>query len=335
MEYALRRKLTREFKLEPVRQAAMSEKSRAQLARELGDSSSQSTGDSALRPGLPLLVIASRLALALAALVLALPGAAQVKPEAGDEVYQPTPGQAGKDVVWIPTPDALVIKMLDAVKTNKDDLVYDLGSGDGKIPIAAAKEYGARAVGIEYNPEMAELARRNVKREGVDRLVSIITGDIFAEDFSKATVVTMYLLPQLNIKLRPTILKMKPGTRVTSHQFDMGEWEPDQQLKVETRDAYVWIVPANVDGRWALRDDRGSFSGTLNLVQRYQRLGGTLVLGGKTRQLLSAWIEGDNLGFSFIDSDNNLLSARMRVAGSAMTGVLSDGRKTPLTASRR
>jgi hypothetical protein len=280
-------------------------------------------------------VIAPRLAFPLLALLLALPGAAQVNRETGDEVYEPTPGQAGKDVVWIPTPDALVIKMLEAVKTTKDDVVYDLGSGDGKIPIAAAKEYGARAVGIEFNPEMAELARRNAKRAGVDNLVSIITGDIFVEDFSKATVVTMYLLPQLNLKLRATILKLKPGTRVTSHQFDMGEWEPDQQLKVETRDAYVWIVPANVAGKWALKDDRGSFSGTLDLVQRYQRIGGTLALGGKTRPLLSAWMDGDKLGFSFIDSDNHLLSARLSVNGSSMTGALSDGRKTPLTARRR
>jgi SAM-dependent methyltransferase len=280
-------------------------------------------------------MIASRLAFALVAVLLALPGAAQVSPETGNEGYQPTPGQAGKDVVWIPTPDALVNEMLAAVKTTKDDVVYDLGSGDGRIPIAAAKRYGARAVGIEYNPEMAELARRNVKREGVDNLVSIVTGDIFVEDFSKATVVTMYLLPQLNVKLRPTILRMKPGTRVASHQFDMGEWEPDRQLKVETQDAYVWIVPADVAGKWVLKDDRGSFSGTLNLVQRYQRMGGTLVLGGKTRQLLSAWMEGDKLGFSFVDSDNHLLSARFSVVGSSMTGTMSDSRKTPLTASRR
>ena len=280
-------------------------------------------------------MIASRAAFGIVALLLALPGAAQVSPETGNGVYQPTPGQAGKDVVWIPTPDALVVEMLAAVKTTRDDVVYDLGAGDGRIPIAAAKQYGAKAVGIEYNPQMAEQARRNVKREGLENLVSIVTGDIFAEDFSKATVVTMYLLPQLNIKLRPTLLRMKPGTRVTSHQFDMGEWEPDQQLKVETRDAYVWIVPANVVGKWALKDDRGSFSGTLNLVQRYQRIGGTFTLGGKTRPLLSAWMDGDKLGFSFIDSDNNLLSARLSVIGSAMTGALSDSRKTPLTASRR
>ena len=276
----------------------------------------------------------SRLAVALVAFALALPGAAQVKPE-GDEAYQPTRGQPGKDVVWIPTPDALVIRMLGAVKTAKDDLVYDLGSGDGKIPIAAAKEYGAKAVGIEFNPQMAELARRNVKRAGVEHLVNIITGDIFVEDFSKATVVTMYLLPELNLRLRPIILGMKPGTRVTSHQFDMGDWEPDQHLKVETSDAYVWIVPAIVGGEWALKDDRDSFSGTLNLVQRYQRLGGTLALGGKTQSLLGAWMDGDKLGFSFIDGENRLQSARMSVVGLGMTGTLYDFRKTPLTASKR
>jgi SAM-dependent methyltransferase len=276
----------------------------------------------------------SRLAVALVASALALPGAAQVKPE-GDETYQPTRGQAGKDVVWIPTSDALVIRMLGAVKTAKDDLVYDLGSGDGKIPIAAAKEYGAKAVGIEFNPQMAELARRNVKRAGVEQLVNIITGDIFVEDFSKATVVTMYLLPELNLRLRPIILGMKPGTRVTSHQFDMGDWEPDQHLKVETSDAYVWIVPATVGGEWALKDDGDSFSGTLNLVQRYQRLGGTLTLGGKTQPLLGAWMDGDKLGFSFIDNENKLRSARMSVVGSGMTGTLSDLRRTPLTGSKR
>ena len=281
-------------------------------------------------------MLVSRLAVALVAAALVLPGAAQVKPEHGDEVYQPTVGQAGKDVIWVPTPDALVTKMLDAVKTTKDDLVYDLGSGDGKIPIGAAKQYGARAVGIEYNADMAELARRNVKRAGVDDLVTIVTGDIFIEDFSKATVVTMYLLPELNLKLRPIILGMKPGTRVTSHQFSMGDWDPDEQLKVEYRDAFVWMVPAAVSGEWVLKEDRGSLEGTLNLVQRYQRIGGTLTLGGKAQPLLGAWVNGDKLGFSFIDSDNNLRSARMTVAGSGMTGELSSyGRTTSLAGRKR
>lgn len=278
-------------------------------------------------------MLVSRLAVALVAIVVALPAAAQVKP--ADDGYQPTPGQAGKDVVWIPTPDAMVTRMLEAVKTSKDDIVYDLGSGDGKIPIAAAKLYGAKSTGIEYNPEMADFARRNVKRAGVDNLVTITTGDIFVEDFSKATVVTMYLLPQLNLKLRPTILAMKPGTRVTSHQFDMGDWEADQLLKVEQRDGYVWIVPAAVGGEWTLKDESGTLSATLNLVQRYQRIGGTLALAGKTQPLLGATLEGDKLNFSFIDSDNNLRNVQMKVTGSAMTGALSDVRRTALTGSKR
>ena len=280
-------------------------------------------------------MLASRFAFALVAVALALPGAAQVKTDQAEDTYQPTTGQAGKDVVWVPTPDAMVTRMLEAVKTSKDDIVYDLGSGDGKIPIAAAKQYGAKSIGIEYNPDMAEFARRNVKRAGVENLVNIITGDIFVEDFSKATVVTMYLLPQLNVKLRPIILGMKPGTRVTSHQFDMGDWEPDQSLKVEQRDGYVWIVPASVGGEWALKDDSGSLSGTLNLTQRYQRLGGTLALAGKTQPLLGASIEGDKLGFSYIDSENRLQTIRMNVVGSSMTGTLNDFRKTPITGSKR
>jgi SAM-dependent methyltransferase len=278
-------------------------------------------------------MLALRLAVASFALALALPCAAQVTPE--EETYKPTSGQPGKDVVWVPTPDALVKGMLEAVKTTKDDLVYDLGAGDGKIPIAAAKEYGAKAVGIEYNAEMADFARRNVKRAGVENLVNIITGDIFVEDFSKATVVTMYLLPQLNVKLRPTILKMKPGTRVTSHQFDMGDWQPDQHLYIESRDAYVWIVPATVGGEWVLKDQQGTLWGTLRLAQKYQRIGGTLAIGGKTQPLLGSSIDGENVSFSFVDGDGNLQIARMKVAGNNMTGSLSDLRKTTLTGSKR
>ena len=278
-------------------------------------------------------MLTSRLAIALVAVTLALNAAAQVKAE--EETYKPISGQAGKDVIWVPTPDALVKAMLLAVKVTKDDLVYDLGAGDGKIPIAAAKEYGATAIGIEYNPEMAEFARRNVKREGVDKLVTIVTGDIFVEDFSKATVVTMYLLPALNMKLRPTILKMKPGTRVTSHAFDMGDWEPDQHLRIESRDAYVWVVPAAVGGEWVLKDETRGLSGTLSLAQRYQRVGGTLAFGGKTQPLLGPTMDGEKLTFGFIDDDGNLQIARMKVAGNSMTGTVSDLRRTALTGSKR
>lgn len=269
-------------------------------------------------------------------LFVATAAMAQTKPEHGDEVYQPTVGQAGKDVIWVPTPDALVTKMLQAVKTTKDDLVFDLGSGDGKIPIAAAKEFGATAVGIEYNPDMADLARRNVKRAGVDGKVRIITGDIFKEDFSKATVVTMYLLPDLNLKLRPIVLKMKPGTRVTSHQFHMGDWEADERLNIEFRDAYVWYVPADVAGEWAIKEDSGGFEGVVTLAQRYQRVGGTITTGGKTQPLLSPTLTGDKLAFSFVDGENNLRTVKTTVSGATMSGDLSwFGRSTNISARRR
>lgn len=284
-------------------------------------------------------MIAARPIAAAAALWLSLAAVAfaQTKPEHGDEVYQPSVGQAGKDVIWVPTPDALVDQMLKAAKVTKDDIVYDLGSGDGKIPIAAAKNFGARAWGIEYNPEMAELARRNARRAGVDKQVTIITGDIFKEDFSKATVVTMYLLPDLNLKLRPTILKMKPGTRVTSHQFHMGDWDPDETFTQEHRNAYLWIVPANVAGEWQVREENGGFQGTVSIAQRYQRIGGTLTpAGGKPQPLLGAALRGDKLSFSFVDGENNLRTAHLTVSDRKLYGDISwFGRTTTLVGSKR
>jgi SAM-dependent methyltransferase len=282
-------------------------------------------------------MIRARLLAAVLAASLATAVAAQQKPEYGDEVFQPSVGQPGKDVIWVPTPDALVTRMLTAAKVTKDDLVYDLGAGDGKIPIAAAKQFGAKAVGIEYNPDMAELARRNAKRQGVDNMVKIITGDIFKEDFSKATVVTMYLLPDLNLKLRPTILKMKPGTRVTSHQFHMGDWDPDEKYSIEFRDAYLWYVPAQVEGTWTFKEESGNtLEGTLSLVQRYQRIGGTVTVGGKTQPALGAALQGDKLAFTFIDNENNLRTARVTVAGNNFSGDLSwQGRSTQVSGRKR
>ena len=262
---------------------------------------------------------------------------AQPKPEHGDEVFQPSVGQAGKDVIWVPTPDALVTRMLTAAKVTKDDLVYDLGSGDGKIPIAAAKQFGARAIGIEYNPDMADLARRNAKRAGVDNMVTFITGDIFKEDFSKATVVTMYLLPDLNLKLRPIILKMKPGTRVASHQFHMGDWEADEKYSIEFRDAYLWYVPAQVAGTWTFKEDSANAPDiTVALVQRYQKVGGTVSINGKSQPVLGASLRGENLSFGYLDSENNLRTARVVVAGNNATGELTwFGRSLQISGSRR
>jgi len=262
------------------------------------------------------------IALAFALALAAISAFAQSTLEYGDEIYKPSMGQAGKDVIWIPTPPALITALLRAAKVTKDDLVYDLGAGDGRIPIAAAKEFNARAVGIEYDADMAELARRNARRAGVEEQVRIITGDIFKENFTDATVVTMYLLPDLNLKLRPIILKMKPGTRVASHAFNMGDWEPDELLSVEARDGYLWYVPADVQGTWAFKEEGFGTEGTVTFVQRYQRVGGTLTMGGKTQPILGAALRGDRLTFAYNDAEGVLRAAHVVVNGAQFKGTL-------------
>ena len=248
---------------------------------------------------------------------------------AGDDLYKPQVGQSGKDVVWVPTPDDMVRQMLEKAKVGKDDLVFDLGSGDGKIPIAAARLFGATAKGIEYNPEMASLARRNVHRAGVKDRVEIITGDIFdpalQARFMQANVITAYLLPDLNLRLRPALLKMKPGTRVVTHAFHMGEWEPDDTFTVEGRDGFYWIVPATVAGRWTLKDDDG-WEGIVDLTQRFQRVGGTITQKGKQQPLLGSYVNGEVLGFTFVDLENNVRSVRATVKGDGLVGALRFGR---------
>jgi len=270
------------------------------------------------------LTIAARFALpALLALATLFPilAAAQEFPKYGDDIYRPRLRQPGKDVMWLPTPDAMVTRMLEAAKVTKGDVVYDLGAGEGRIPIAAAKQFGASAVGIEYDPELAALARRNAERAGVPDTVKIVTGDIFKEDFSKATVVTMYLLPDLNFQLRPQLLKMKPGTRVVSHMWDMGEWEPDEEFVAAGSEAFLWIVPAQVAGRWTLRDESG-WEAEASITQRFQRIGGTLTVRGKTQPLLGAYVNGTTLGFTFEDSDGATRSVRVQATGDRLSGQL-------------
>ena len=239
------------------------------------------------------------------------------------ETYVPQRGQMGKDVMWLPTSDDLVLKMLDAAKVGPNDDLVDLGAGDGKIPIAAARQFGARAWGIEYNKDLAALAQRNAQRAGVAERVRIVHGDIFKEDFSKATVVTMYLLEELNAQLRPTILAMKPGTRVLSNTFSMGDWEPDQVIRVTNGTGYFWTVPANVAGLWTLSglDEKGN--ATLKLDQNFQRVGGTLTLQGKTQNLLGARMEGSAFHFSFINADGLLKAVKVLVNDQVLSGEVT------------
>ena len=236
------------------------------------------------------------------------------------ETYVPKRGQMGKDVMWLPTSDDLVYKMLEAAKVGPDDELVDLGAGDGKIPIAAAKQFGARAWGIEYNKELAALANRNAQRAGVASRVNIVHGDIFKEDFSKASVVTLYLLEELNAQLRPTLLNMKPGTRILSNTFSMGDWEPDEVIRVGNGTGYFWTVPAKVSGVWSVSGIDGKIPASLKLVQVHQRIGGILDHQGKQQTLLGASIHGNALHFSFVNSEGQLKSVKAQIKDDALTG---------------
>ena len=253
-------------------------------------------------------------ALLAASLLIALPAAAQqAKP------YEPQVGQAGKDVIWVPTPDEVVERMLRMAQVGPNDVVYDLGAGDGKIAIAAAKKFGARSTGIEYNPEMARHAQANVEKAGVNGKARIINGDIFATNFSEATVVTMYLLPGLNMKLRPTILAMKPGTRIVSHSFTMEDWEADEISSMDGRRAYFWLVPAQVNGSWAL--EAGSEKSEIAFEQRFQKIEGTVSFGAALQGgLRDARLRGFSIGFAIADNNGVLKNYSGRVTNGKMEG---------------
>ena len=235
-------------------------------------------------------------AVAAAALLGALPAFGQ---KAETKPYEPQVGQAGKDVVWVPTPDDVVEKMLELVQLQAGERHIDLGSGDGKIAIAAAKR-GALAKGIEYNPDMVALSQQNARKAGVK--VELVQGDIFVSDFSNADVVTLYLLPHLNEKLRPTLLAMKPGTRVVSHAFRMGDWEPDETATIGGREAHFWRVPANVEGTWSFTIGNNTAGPTIKIRQQYQKIDGQSDWGNRAAPLNEATVRGANVRFIFTDA---------------------------------
>jgi len=259
---------------------------------------------------------------AIVSLALALANPSAVLAQA-DEAWRPQRGQTGKDVMWLPTPDELAYRLLEVARVGPNDLVYDLGAGDGKIAIAAAQRHGARAVGIEYNARLAAFAQREVERAGVADRVRIIQGDLFQTDFSSATVLTLYLLDELNQQLRPRVLAMKPGTRVVSNSFAMGDWEPDHVVRVGTQVGYYWLVPANVAGEWIVEGlAETSGPARLALVQRYQRLAGTITIDGRALPLLSPAIEGDRLSLRYVDASNLLKAVRLTVQADRLEGEM-------------
>lgn len=277
-------------------------------------------------------VLSRSLAAALAVwLSSAAPALAQAQAPA--KPFEPTVGQAGKDVVWVPSPQTLVDKMLAMAKVTPKDYVMDLGSGDGRTVITAAK-LGATAVGIEYNPDMVTLSQRNASAAGVTGKATFMKADIFETDLSKATVITMFLLPQINMKLRPKILDLKPGTRVVSNTFTMEDWTPDETYTVSQPEgttastepcvswctALLWIVPAKVEGTWRVGQ------GELTLKQTFQNISGTLK-NGSTSVAVSGKLNGDEIKFNA-----GAVEYTGRVNGNAIQGTQSSG--TAWTASR-
>ncbi len=258
------------------------------------------------------------LTVSCAASVIAAGFALAQPAEVKKEEYQPSVGQAGKDVVWVPTPQELVDKMLDMAKVTASDYVIDLGSGDGRTVITASKR-GAKAVGIEYNPDMVNLSRKNAEKEGAKNAV-FINGDIFKEDFTQATVLTMFLLPSLNVQLRPIILDMKPGTRVVSNSFDMGDWDADESFSANEGctswcRAHYWMVPAKVEGTWKVGDSE------LKLTQKYQKLSGTLTTGNVVAPIADgAKMKGEEIVFTAAGKEYT-----GKVSGSTMEGTIKDG----------
>ncbi len=238
-----------------------------------------------------------------------------------ERAYKPQEGQTGKDVVWVSTPDGLVTRMLNLADVKAGDYVVDLGAGDGKIAIAAAKNFGAQSLGIEFNASLAKYARCLIEAEAVADRARIVQGDIFKEDFSKATVITMYLLPELNLCIRHRIASMAPGTRVVSHQFTMGDWPPDQTAEVEYRTAYLWMVPAHVEGTWALKAE-GEPTALVMLTQRFQKIDGQIQIKGKTQPLMNASLRGAQIQFSYVDHNQVQRTFSGLVQGRAWAGTL-------------
>jgi SAM-dependent methyltransferase len=262
-----------------------------------------------------------RLALVLCLLVVAVPVLAQAPQEVKQQPFQPQVGQGGKDVVWVPTPQALVEKMLDMAQVTPQDFVMDLGSGDGRTVITAAKR-GARALGIEYNPDMVALSKQNAAKAGVSDRADFMKADLFETDLSKATVITLFLLPDINRKLRPKILDLRPGTRIVSNTFTMEDWDPDEQATIDGDcvswcTALFWIVPAKTAGVW-------TWSGAeLTLAQTFQMLSGTLKNDGGAVEVTGGRLRGDRISFVAGSTTYTGTVIGTTIEGTATTGSSS------------
>src|SRR5205823_4301572 len=227
---------------------------------------------------------------ALAALLLAYCATVAAQP-----VDAPQLGQISKDSVWVPTPERLIHRMLQLADTTPNDVVLDLGSGDGRIPIHAAKHFGARAIGVELEPNLIRIAREAAAANGVASRVQFIQGDLFEADLSQATVLALYISPGVMEKLKPRFLRLRPGTRIASHQFALGDWEPDETVRAEGREAHLWVVPAAIAGDWWVRLPGEDFR--LRAEQRCQMLSTRGERQGKPVPVIGAKLRGTELRF--------------------------------------
>jgi SAM-dependent methyltransferase len=256
--------------------------------------------------------VSRRLFLA-AALLACGPVLAQVPP--------PQIGQASKDSVWVPTPERMIRRMLQLADVSKDDLVIDLGSGDGRIPIHAAKHFGARAIGVELEANLVKLARDSARTQGVSHLVEFVQQDLFQADLSKATVVALYISPGVMTQLKPRLLALKPGTRVVSHHFTLEDWEPDETIRVENRTGYLWLVPADIRGRWTLRAAGEELQ--IEFEQAHQQLRAKGERAGKPVPVIGARLRGTEIAFGSFDRDGAARYFEGRIEDGRMSGQSS------------
>ena len=257
----------------------------------------------------------SLIALAVGGLLLA--GTALAQPVSTPAEYQPQVGQAGKDVVWVPMPDDQLNHLLDMAKVTTADVVMDLGSGDGRTVIAAAKR-GARGIGVEFNGELVELSKREAQKAGVGARTVFEQGDLFKTDLSRATVISMFLLQEINLKLRPQLLNLKPGTRLVTNTFHLGDWKPDLAEYYPPGcyvwcNLYLWIVPAKVEGFWKTPQ------GEMVLKQQFQEVSGTLG-SGPAAVAVTGKLEGERIRFTAGGSQYTGVVRNRTIEGTVNTG---------------
>ena len=282
-------------------------------------------------PSLPLPRSLSLLPLLLTMALLPSHAAAQAVPvDAPAQI-----GQVSKDSVWVPTPERMIRRMLQVADTTKDDVVMDLGSGDGRVPIYAAKHFGARAIGVELEANLIRISEESAKRQGVSQRVKFLKQDLFEAELSEVTVFALYISPGVMDRLRPKLLALKPGTRVTSHHFTLGDWEPDETFRTDNRAGYLWVVPADVRGQWKVTLPGDEL--TLGIEQKHQMLTTQGSRAGRAVHVIGTRLRGTEISFTAFDRDGYSRQFTGIVNGNRMSGqsTSENGKPMSWTAARQ